>query len=81
MVVNERETSVKKKSPSDACPTENNIEHCPCGTGCVDCYGKFNCGCPDCYTPEKKPRKKKKPKIRKAEVTELPMLPSFIYVL
>ena len=71
MVVNERETSVKKKIPSDACPAENNIVHCPCGTGCVDCYGKFNCGCPDCYTPEKKPRKKKKLKIRKAEVIEL----------
>jgi len=27
------------------------IEHCPCGTGCADCYGKINCGCPDCYTP------------------------------
>ena len=47
------------------------ILHCPCGTGCADCYGKVNCGCPDCYTPEKPKRKKKKLKIRKAEVVEL----------
>jgi len=26
-------------------------EHCDCGTGCADCFGKINCGCPDCYTP------------------------------
>jgi len=29
------------------------VVHCPCGTGCVECYGKINCGCPDCYTPPK----------------------------
>lgn len=31
--------------------TEDNPDHCPCRTGCVDCYGKVHCGCPDCYTP------------------------------
>jgi len=31
--------------------TEDNPDHCPCRTGCVDCYGKIHCGCPDCYTP------------------------------
>jgi len=71
MVVNEKDNLVEKQIPSEACPTDGKIEHCQCGTGCVDCYGKFNCGCPDCYTPEKKPRKKKKLKIRKAEVVKV----------
>ena len=32
---------------------DNQIAHCDCGTGCVDCYGKINCGCADCVTPIK----------------------------
>jgi len=66
MVVNE-----KDQIPHAGYSADGKIEHCPCGTGCADCYGKVNCGCPDCYTPEKKPRKKKKLKIRKAEVIEI----------
>ena len=39
------------------------VIHCPCGTGCADCYGKLHCGCPDCYVPPQ--RKRKKVKVKK----------------
>jgi len=71
MVVSEKDKTVKEQILNDSFNTPEKNTHCQCGTGCVDCYGKFNCGCPDCYTPEKKPRKKKKLKIRRAETIEL----------
>ena len=43
--------------------TEMTVIHCPCGTGCADCYGKLHCGCPDCYVPPQ--RKRKKVKVKK----------------
>jgi len=47
-----------KKSNNDS-PRETGVVHCPCGTGCSECYGKLNCGCPDCYVPEIRKGKKK----------------------
>ena len=71
MVLNEKDNILEKEIPHGSVSTDGKIVHCPCGTGCADCYGTVYCGCPDCYTPEKKPRKKKKLKIRKAEVNEI----------
>jgi len=34
--------------------------HCPCLTGCADCYGKPNCNCIECREPTKKGKKKKR---------------------
>ncbi|XP_023346508.1 uncharacterized protein LOC111715423 isoform X2 [Eurytemora carolleeae] len=41
------------QSAADPDKSQSEIVHCVCGTGCVDCYGKINCGCPDCVTPVK----------------------------
>lgn len=71
MVVNEKDNILQEKKPHASANSSGKIEHCPCGTGCAECYGTVRCGCPDCYTPEKKPRKKKKLKIRKAEIIEI----------
>jgi len=38
------------------------VTHCDCGTGCADCYGKINCGCPDCCQPTKVNLRVRKPK-------------------
>jgi len=43
------------------------IVHCPCGTGCADCYGTLYCGCPDCYVPPEV-KKRKKLKVKKSSV-------------
>jgi len=68
MGVTEKDGSVKKHVQGSA---KDGIIHCDCGTGCVECYGKVNCGCPECYVPIKKPRKKRKLKIKTAEEDEL----------
>jgi len=56
------------------------LVHCPCGTGCSECYGKVNCGCPDCFEPEKKPRKKRKLQRRRAEISEPNQLESICFM-
>jgi len=86
MVVSEKEKSATKEIMNDGVETNNKTVnkkmmkdlgssdktiHCMCGTGCVDCYGKVNCGCPDCFTPEIKPRKKKKLKTKQAQLIEI----------
>jgi len=50
------------------------VVHCPCGTGCPECYGKLNCGCPDCYVPEFKRGKKKRVSVDLESVVLLPRL-------
>ena len=47
------QSSDHDQSAADPDISQLEIVHCVCGTGCVDCYGKINCGCPDCVTPVK----------------------------
>jgi len=61
--------------PVDApIPEKKAIVHCPCGTGCPECYGKLNCGCPDCYVPELKRGKKKSVTLSMVDMAHMPAI-------
>ena len=51
-------------------------EHCDCGTGCAECYGKINCGCPDCYSPSTRTVKLNKATKKILKFDSAPTFPS-----
>jgi len=60
-------------------PDKSPVEHCQCRTGCSECYGKLNCGCPDCYVPQLNMGKRKKVSLELMEMRSLPGIPELHY--